>query len=145
MTPHQRACMKKCGQVWFLDTKQRFLDTCAIINQDGKHDREVAAHGCVCNRAEHHSMECTVHSIASCTNTSMCCHLVLSIICQDCFAIERSTHSTVHSIASCTNISMCCHLVLSIFCEDCFAIEQSTHCQLHKHIHVLPPCGFHHL
>ena len=53
MTPRQRAAMKRCGQVWFLDSKAKGTNlhnfpfyAPAIINQDGKH--EEAAYMAVC-------------------------------------------------------------------------------------------------
>ena len=53
MTPRQRAALKKCGQVWFVDSKAKGTNlhnfpffAPALINQDGKH--EVFSYGCVC-------------------------------------------------------------------------------------------------
>ena len=95
MTPRQRACMKKCGQVWFLDTKAKGTNlhnfpffAPAIINQDGKH--EVAAYGCVC-AAGNAAVEWVLRSIADmCPETAHVCKTI--------FTDDGITTDTIHAV-----------------------------------------------
>ena len=95
MTPHQRACMKKCGQVRFLDTKAKGTNlhhfpffAPAIINQDGKH--EVAVYGCVC-AAGNAAVEWVLRSIADmCPETAHVCKTI--------FTDDGITTDTIHAV-----------------------------------------------
>ena len=97
MTPRQRAAMKRCGQVWFLDSKAKGTNlhnfpfyAPAIINQDGKH--EVAAYGCVC-AAGNAAVEWVLRSILDmCPYSAQVCRTVFT---DD--AISRFSTETIHA------------------------------------------------